>query len=707
MSLYVMLHFCYNHLGKDGRLWRLAAFSIKKERRENMKLKVKGQSLVLEGDVTVSEGAVEFVSFLLECDESWEGYERCVRFRHTSHEDVYDVAGVVDGNVYYVPSEVLVRGSVFVSVVGVRGATRISTTETAGFLVKGSLDGGKTPAVTPDAYAQYVGEVLELTNEVKGVKEKVDFSQTVCEELAGLATVCEDNCRKSVEVCADYATLCERTSQKAAGAEISMQQAVESVKESVEMLLDENNDLSRAESERAGAESIRCISELKRALAEEERVKGEETRTLSEAERVASERARIISEQLREERILEAERGVETLSREVEKRAFSITGRLSGEKIVTDDALKKAPVAMTVSGKTEISHTPSPQNPAELHGVGEKGSVTLTHTGKNLLKLVPPISEGQKYMGVVFNYKDGGITLTGTAEGDNIPLNIQPADFTLPEGTYIVSGGISGCGVYVLDVENGVYIARSHGAQVEFTLTEKKDIKVRLFIMKGKELFGDTVYPMLRHSGTTDEFVPYFENSYTANLSAPLYSVDNISDPVCDKLDFLASTIKRNVGVFSADGTENITFEEENTNGYNVFSVSLLRKAQIMQKGKYGGYSNYFTYADALVSESVWASEDKLYFRLSKNAYPTVSDVQAFLAKCYADGRAFSVLYPLDREWEEKCENNSIMMFSETNSLVSSDGEINLEYVKDLNIVYETLVCALVELDARVSLLEI
>ena len=98
-----------------------------------MILTVKGQSLDLAGGI-IAEGSVEFASFTLECDSSWDGYSRTVRFRHTSQEDTYDVAGVVDGRAYYVPSEVLVRGSVFVSVLGTKGASQISTPSLRAFL---------------------------------------------------------------------------------------------------------------------------------------------------------------------------------------------------------------------------------------------------------------------------------------------------------------------------------------------------------------------------------------------------------------------------------------------------------------------------------------------------------------------------------------------------------------------------------------------
>jgi hypothetical protein len=195
-----------------------------------MKFEVKGQRLELVGSNVVAEGAVEFTTFTLECDESWDGYERVVRFRHTSHESVWDVAGVRDGEVYYVPSEVLVRGSVFVSVVGVKNGISVATTETSGFFDEGAVDSGKTPTVTPDAYAQYVMQASAVQSGVEAALALTLEAEEDCSDAKKVCEVCAAECSELADACRES----ERT---ALGVEKSVNEALETVRDAAESLV--------------------------------------------------------------------------------------------------------------------------------------------------------------------------------------------------------------------------------------------------------------------------------------------------------------------------------------------------------------------------------------------------------------------------------------------------------------------------------------
>ncbi len=678
------------------------------ERRENMKFKVNGQELLLDGSDIVSEGAVEFATFSLECDDSWNTYARTVRFRHASHGEIYDVAGVRDGQVYYIPSEVLVKGSVFVSVLGVKGASQISTTALAGFVVEGTLDGGKTPSVTPNAYAQYVESVSQSVEEIKAMHDKVLSSQYICEELTGTALGCEENCEKSVGVCADFAVLCENSSKKADAAEMSMQEAAETVKSSIQTLFDKNSELSSSENARLEAERKRVSAEEKRAEAEDSRGESEEERKTSEAERVAAERARIISDNIREERIVGLEEQVQTLAAECKKKAEIIVGRASGGKIVVDDALNRKAIALRVKGKTTCSGTPSFDNPADILGIGESGSISFTHSGKNLLKLRASVEKEKTIAGVTLTYRDATFILNGTALAAPT-MYIESEGFSLPAGTYIVSGGILGCGVCVYGMEKGGYIAYSYGGQVEFTLDKTSSLRVAISVVKDTVFDSDVIRPMIRYSGTGGEFEEYFENTYTCEFSPPLYAIEGLINPIHDEADVVSGTITRRVGQFVADGTEEITVEQSAFSNYNIFSIPIAAKAYIAKSADNAGFCNYIVYSASSAYERAWAYGDKVYLQLPKSTFATVDDVRAFLTKCCDDGKPFMIFYPLEKETVEEYdwEMKNLILAEEVNNISVSEGEMELVYTKDLNFVYETLINALVELDARVSLLEV
>ncbi len=683
-----------------------------------MKLKVNGQSLKIESGGIVSEGAVEFASFVLECDESWKNFVRTVRFRHTSSQAVYDVAGVTDGAVYYIPAEVLTKGNVFVSVLGVSGGVHISTTELASFFVEGSLDEGKTPVVTEDAYAQYVHSVKEYTDVAKEAKDKAISAQNVCEELAGLATVCEDNCEKSVQVCADFATLCERTSNSAAGAELSMQQAVESVRESVNVLIDKNSDISIAENERAGAEYKRAQNEKERETAENERCEREEARSLAEAERILSEKTRILADSEREARLEQAEKTVADFSKKLDNTSSAIVGKYVSQNVLITDAEEKKPIKFSVRGKTSVSCAPSRQSVASVSGVGELFEITLEHRGKNIIPYPYLMGEQFSKNGVEFTaHEDGSITAKGASEGIRAIAELTPGNFILPAGSYVVSGGSLNCIVCVYDDEKLEYLARSYGDDAPFTIEKDTRIRVRAYVFLNREVGEVTLYPMLRRAGTSDKYTQYFKNAYTIITWNPLYSISGIEGNIYDEIVLTENSKEPEVitrtAMYEITGEETVELIEEGEE-YNTFSLPCMgdiSPAKTFGKDLYEGMGvcSHLPYGDSLEGECIWMVGDKVYMKLDKSEFPSASQVINYIRGYFFSGESIRIIYPLAEEIRSTYDGDmtDINLAFEVNEFILSEGDAEVSYTRNLNAVYETIIDTLVSLDARLSLLEV
>lgn len=682
-----------------------------------MKLKVNGQSLELEGGNIIAEGSVGFASFTLECDSSWKGYSRTVRFRHASQEKVYDVAGVVDNDVYYIPAEVLVRGSVFVSVLGVKGTANISTTEFAGFFVEGTVDSGMTPTVTENAYAQYVSmvnEKVELVNEAAALAEN---SREHAEQLAGLAAISEDHCRESASLCLSRATYCQEAVGRVAGAEREMNIAVEQVHNSVNSLLSHDHALSVAENGRVASENARAEAERVRGISEKERELAEKARVEAEAERIAAERGRVAGEAEREKRIAQAEDGIDSVSKALYTTAAAIRGEMEGEKIIIDDAEEKRPMRLDISGITLQETSPSRAHPCDIITTADTGSVEFSHMGKNLITYPYYFTRDIDNYGVLYKIRsDGGFFAKGETTTLKSMIELVDPCIILDAGDYVVSGGTKECGVMIYNWDTYQYIAVSNGGDAEFTLTEPARIKVRIYVYANTVVPETIIYPMVRYRNTSKEFETYYKRSYTLASPCPLYSVDGESGKFSDKLVLFdwgkEARVEKRLTEYIADGTETVTLVEQTEDGHNLFLLNSphIATAKEFLEGKYEGmgYCTHLPYSDTVEGERCFVKEDTIYLKLDKSEFSDEGTVSSFLAKCYADGTPLKVVYVATETTEESYEHGVDLKLREgANSLSSDSAKVNFEYIRNTNTVFESIIDTLVELDARVSLLEV
>jgi len=683
---------------------------IYKERRVKMIFNVKGQSLELVGSNVIAEGAVEFASFTLECDSSWDAFSKTVRFRHVSQEQTYDVAGVVDGKVYYIPAEVLVRGSVFVSILGVCGTNRISTTELAGFFVEGTVESGKTPEVTENAYAQYVDMVQGVRHEVEESLELAEKCRDESETFAKVSEQVADDVNKSAEACRDYASFCQRVSGEVSGAEQSMNTALEGVRDSVETLLSRDHSLSLSENERVASENSRAENERLRRSAESERVFAEKAREDAENERIAAERGRVAGESERNAKLDEAEKQVKSIADTLFFTAGAVVGKIHSQNVSVDDAVEKPPLKFGVSGKCSQDGIPSRSTPIEIETCGKNGRVKIIHRGKNLIKFPYRYRSANTNCGITFvPLDDGGMLAYGETGESRGLVPITEIEKTISSGIYVVSGGTADCGVFVYDKSQKKYIAQSNGSAVVFEVKAETNIEVRIYVQPYTVLDEVVVYPMLRHFGTDDGFMMWDERVYYLTVPDELLSAGAVCDTLTVSEFGKESVFEKRVAKYTADGTEEVQLLESEGE-YNLFSIVMRggKSAQNHRKHDGWGFCNYLPYSSTYEGERCLARDNEIVLRLLADEFPDAPSVTAYLSKLYADGSPLEAVYTMKQpEVIEYSSDTDVELMRSVNMLSADSGEIFLEYIKDTTSIYESIIDTLVSLDARVSILEV
>ena len=345
-----------------------------------MILKVSGQRLELDCEV-IAEGAIDFVTLELQCDESWCDFYKTVRFERDG--ELYDLP-VEEGKAYYLPTVILAEGKVGVGVIGVAEGNRVATTEKAYFYVRGGVASGKTPITTPDAYAQYVTEVEEHRKRAEAAQRDSAICLERCEELSeyskDIADGVEDRLRR-----------CEDILRKVSGMLDAVGMAFCDINGIRETLASADSRYELSEKKRDRGERARVFVEDKREAAEEERRQREAEREAAENRRNIAEQVRSLGDVRRNERIKELEERLSVL--ESAESPAVITSTVEGEGEVTvEDWAEAESITLFADGglrgadkvSFELGAT-AYEIPiyAPLHSVGEiADSVTVNALGE-------------------------------------------------------------------------------------------------------------------------------------------------------------------------------------------------------------------------------------------------------------------------------------------------------------------------------------
>ncbi len=327
-----------------------------------MKLTVTKQKLVLDKDV-IAEGAVNYATFQLNCDDSWKGLVKTVRFTADNGINVYDVPQVEDSKIYYIPNEVLVKGKASVGVIGVSEQI-ILTTSIAYFEVEEALDCGRTPSVTNDAYVKYVKEVTAHKKAAEDAKkvslECLEKSQKLKSEAEKFSALALESERKAQKILEEVSCILD-----AVGVSYRDIMNISS------MLSDINGSLKVSESRRENREKTRMFSESRRDEAEASRRASETEREAAEARRMAAENLRALCESERVKRFADIETRLNFLEERERVDSGCIFVEAEGEEEL--DAFDSCAIfdSITLYGNTKLID-------GRLYGVGNDGFVTFT-----------------------------------------------------------------------------------------------------------------------------------------------------------------------------------------------------------------------------------------------------------------------------------------------------------------------------------------
>lgn len=254
-----------------------------------MKLTLNNQELILADYGVLAEGACEFAEFTAAVSGHWRDFSITIRFRHASDSKTYEVANVIPGGVYYIPAEVMSRGTVLVSALGVCGSHRISTTNTASFLVGQSLSGGEVPRVTDNAYAQYVGAVMEQTRLVRETKEEIGQIRAQTEQI-----------REQTKDISEQANAYRLETFQIKNQTTAVKEAADGIFRDTRDVYDDavllREEYQQAETERKAEEQARQSGETQRLRNETARQNSETERANAELQRISLEEARVVSE---------------------------------------------------------------------------------------------------------------------------------------------------------------------------------------------------------------------------------------------------------------------------------------------------------------------------------------------------------------------------------------------------------------------------
>lgn len=363
-----------------------------------MILEVTKQKLRVKGEVT--EGAINYATFELHCDKSWEDFVKTVRF--ATEDGIYDISDVETCRAYYIPHEVLLEGKVWVGVVGVSGENRVATTEKASFYVKGAIASGGTPTATPNAYAKFVNDVKACESSVeaseKSTLEALGKCREILEEVRSLTDKVTESSERSMNI-----------RDEVYGMMNAVGMAFRGIREIEERVSATDSKYSSEEKRRDRGEQIRAFGESKRVASEEERGQRELERESAESRRNTAEQVRAMSDVRRNRRLAELESRLDALENTAPVPLTHICFTVSDEsEIAVDDCTEIK--SITLYGNTQLDGN-------GLHGVAEDGFVRFSVDGdeSELFVTAPLYSTGDVADSVTVT-ADGCVTVCRRTE---------------------------------------------------------------------------------------------------------------------------------------------------------------------------------------------------------------------------------------------------------------------------------------------------
>lgn len=249
----------------------------------------------------------------------------------------------------------------------------------------------------------------------------------------------------------------------------------------------------------------------------------------------------------------------------------SIVCQAGGKAIAVSDASDRAPVGLTVYGKTTQNGTPTPESPIALESPGAGGSIGVTVAGKNLLPY-PYVNSSKTVGGITFTDNgDGSVTVKGTATAQ-VFFNILGTQ----KGIYLIGS------VTTKNAQStAIYLPHSNITIRDVTVQQSETGSLAyIYVDKGVSV-DKTYYPRIELGATTateTQWEPY-KPAQSLTLSTPnglpgipVASGGNYTDEtgqawICDEIDLTRGVYVRRLSVIESYAGEAVSGAYMSTTG--------------------------------------------------------------------------------------------------------------------------------------------
>lgn len=346
-----------------------------------------------------------------------------------------------------------------------------------------------------------------------------------------------------------------------------------------------------------------------------------------------------------------------TVAEMIEAAVPRMTKEVTGNPITVDDALGGVD-SLTVDLEPIQTGTPSPSSPAPITG---HDSVTVGVTGKNML-------DPSKRKNSIINIWWGATLANDVPDGS----------FVLNAGTYTLSASDTMTGLYIVNTSKENIAFRYNATSLTFTLTKRTVVKVLLFKPDVTLDYMESVNVQLEVGSTASAYESYYGHSTTVTLPSTVYG--------------------GTVGVTSGTGTSNMIMVDLGDIGwaynsnYGFITTALSNDIKSAPDYNIKGHIYCTVYPTGKYSEITNAVVDKQIGVSGGNyGYVVVRDTD------YTDAASFkSAMSGVMLCYERKSSTTltttptDITLYNGDN-VVSSDGDMDMVYVRDIVKVIEKL----------------
>ena len=229
----------------------------------------------------------------------------------------------------------------------------------------------------------------------------------------------------------------------------------------------------------------------------------------------------------------------------------NIIETVSGNVISVNNSMAVKPRELCLYGRSVQNGVPTLERPVDIQSMGNGEDIITTICGANLLDFSD--AGGGEYAGVKTTLVgDGGYTITGTAEENNINVwflggyNLSNPVFSLHPGTYTLTNCILFNGKLAIGGQQSAY---KPNIPITFTINEKTDVTgVRCVMLESGNTYNQTLYPML-NTGPIDlpwelyksQILTYSTPNYLSGIpvnSSGNYINEDGQQWICDEVDF-------------------------------------------------------------------------------------------------------------------------------------------------------------------------